>query len=215
MATVQAIQEQLNKLGYGPLVVDGKIGPKTIGAIRSFQKDKCLEVDGKVGPKTEEALFGHVSRRPMGTAEIISKYGQPGSKNLVTIALPYKMIVSWDKKVKISTLECHKNIAENLKAVFNQILADYGEAKINELGINLYGGCYNYRKMRGGSEWSRHAWGIAIDLDPERNGLKTKWKNARFSRPEYKKMVDAFYKYGFLSYGIERDLDAMHFEIAS
>lgn len=151
------------------------------------------------------------------TKEIIAKYGQPNEKGtyLTGIDLAYPMRVAWDKDTKIKRMLCHKLIAPQLKAVFEDILKWYGYEKLVELGIDLYGGCFNYRKMRGGSEWSRHAWGIAIDLDPERNQLKETHKTARFARAEYAVMIDVFYDHGFLSLGKEKDYDWMHFEIGS
>jgi hypothetical protein len=82
------------------------------------------------------------------------------------------------------------------------------------IGIDLFGGCFAFRAMRGGSEWSRHSWGIAIDLDPERNKLKETKRTARFAKDEYKPMIDIFYKHGFISLGVEKDYDWMHFEIS-
>src|SRR5688572_11967747 len=124
------------------------------------------------------------------TKQIISKYGQPGPDNLVTINLPYPMRVAWDLKQSITKMQCHKLVADKFIAVFNELKATYGYDKLKELGIDLYGGCYNYRKMRGGSDWSKHSWGIALDLDPARNTLKETSKTARFARPEYKQMID-------------------------
>lgn len=149
------------------------------------------------------------------TAQIVQKYGQPGDEsNFVVIPLPYPMRVAWDKSMKITKLRCHKLVANRLSAIFHDILEYYGYPKIVELGIDLYGGCYNFRKMRGGSDWSRHSWSIAIDLDPERNKLHESKRTARFARPEYGPMIDIFYKHGFLSYGRELDRDFMHFETA-
>jgi hypothetical protein len=154
----------------------------------------------------------------MTTEQIIKKYGKPnetGDGYLVTIESPYPMRIAWDTDVTVKKIRCHRLIADKLKAVLDEILIEYGYDKIKELGIDLYGGCFNYRKMRGGTSWSRHAWGIAIDLDPDRNQLKESAITARFARPEYKKMIDIFYKHGFVSLGVEKNMDYMHFEIAS
>ena len=151
------------------------------------------------------------------TNELIRKYGQPtetGLGYLIPISLPYPMKLAWDLNTKVTTIRCHRLVADRLKEVFNELLLVYGLNKIQELGIDLYGGCFNFRKMRGGSDYSRHSWGVAIDLDPERNQLKETAKTARFARPEYKDMIDIFYKHGFVSLGREKNYDWMHFEIA-
>ena len=149
------------------------------------------------------------------TKQIIAKYGTPNEKGtyLKTINLPYPMLIAWDLDSKVTKMRCHALVADKFLAVFNDLLAHYGYEKLVELGIDLYGGCFNFRKMRGGSEWSRHSWGIAIDLDPARNKLKETKATARFARPEYKPMIDIFYKHGFISLGVEKNYDWMHFEI--
>ena len=152
----------------------------------------------------------------LNTNQIIAKYGKPNQNGtyLVSIKLPYPMRLAWDLNTKVTTMRCHKLVAENFTNVFNELLEVYGLAKIQELGIDLFGGCFNFRAMRGGSDYSRHSWAIAIDLDPVRNQLKETSATARFSRPEYDLMIDIFYKHGFVSLGREKNYDWMHFEIS-
>lgn len=148
------------------------------------------------------------------TNEIIKIFGKPNQQGsyLTTITLPFPMRIAWDKGTKVTKMRCHKLVVDDLTNAFSDILEYYGYDKIVELGIDLFGGCFNFRQMRGGSDYSRHSWGIAIDLDPERNQLKETSKTARFARPEYKPMIDIFYKHGFVSLGREKNYDWMHFE---
>lgn len=149
------------------------------------------------------------------TLQILNKYGQPcDAKNQVVVPIPYPMRLAWDKEKRTNRIISHKLIATNFTNVFNELLSHYGLEKIQELGIDLFGGTYNCRKMRGGNQMSRHSWSIAIDLDPERNQLKETKATARFARPEYKPMIDIFYKNGFCNQGIEKGFDFMHFEIS-
>lgn len=150
----------------------------------------------------------------LNTAQITKKYGKPNQQGsyLTTITLPYPMVLAWDTKTKVTKMRCHKLIANDFIAVFNDLLDYYGYDKIVELGIDRFGGCFNFRAMRGGSDYSRHSWAIAIDLDPDRNQLKETSATARFARPEYKPMIDIFYKHGFISLGREKNYDWMHFE---
>lgn len=148
--------------------------------------------------------------------QIRAKYGAPGDiKNLTVLQLPYRMRIAWDLKSTVKAIQCHKLIAVNLTNVFTDLLGHYGYDEIKRLDIDLFGGCYNFRRMRGGNSWSRHSWAIAIDLSPEENSLNTPWKKAQFSQPEYAFMIDTFYTHGFFNLGKEKNYDAMHFEINS
>lgn len=52
------IQRALNTLGASPpLVMDGKLGPKSVAAVKSFQTAHGLTPDGIAGPKTKTALY--------------------------------------------------------------------------------------------------------------------------------------------------------------
>lgn len=152
----------------------------------------------------------------MTDAEVLARYGQPnptGKGYLTTIKLPYPMFLNWQTSQKITSFECHKLVADDFVNIFKDILSHYGIEKIKELQLDDFGGCFNYRLMRGSTnKLSRHSWGIAIDLDPDRNLLKETRKTARFARQEYRPMIDIFYKHGFINYGIESDYDWMHFE---
>lgn len=86
--------------------------------------------------------------------------------------------------------------------------------RIRELRLDVYGGCFNNRPIRGGSRPSLHAWGIAIDMDPERNTLYMSTPEAVFSGPEYDAFWSIVEKEGAFSLGRERNYDWMHFQFA-
>lgn len=144
--------------------------------------------------------------------EMVKYFGpaDPNGSYLVTIDLPYTMY--YDKQ-PVRKMRCHKKVATAFLNVFNDLLKHYGEQKLNELEITDYGGCFNYRLMRGSTtKLSAHSWGTAIDLDPNRNMLKETSATARFARPEYKAMIDIFEKHGFASLGRLKNYDWMHFQ---
>ena len=150
------------------------------------------------------------------TPQLIERFGKPtqdGRAYLVTIKLPFPMRLAWDKNTVINKMRCHRFIANQFTAIFNEILAVYGLKRIQELGIDLYGGCFNFRAMRGGSDYSRHSWGVAIDLDPERNQLKTPFNKSNFSKADYLQLHAIFEEYGFENLGKVKGYDAMHWQI--
>ena len=134
----------------------------------------------------------------------------PQGTYLTMIDLPYTMY--YDKQA-VNKMRCHKKVAQAFLNVFNDLLKTYGVAKLNELEITDFGGCFNYRLMRGSrSKLSAHSWGTAIDLDANRNTLRETSATARFAKPEYKAMIDIFEKHGFASLGRLKNKDWMHFQ---
>ncbi len=53
---VKKLQYSLNKIQNSGLAVDGSFGPKTLAALKTFQKNKGLAVDGICGPATWSKL---------------------------------------------------------------------------------------------------------------------------------------------------------------
>ena len=74
---VKSLQQRLNVLGFGPLVVDGIFGPATEEAVKKFQKQNGLVVDGIVGPQTRAKLETSIppTIRSGSTGEVV-KYLQ-------------------------------------------------------------------------------------------------------------------------------------------
>lgn len=190
-----------------------KVNRKTLASVEETISTK------KIKPVTATASrsLGDARglKRIMTDAEVLALYGTPGNTaNFTQIITPFPFIIAWDKTIIVQKFTCHKKIATPLSNVLADLLITYGKQKIHQLGIDLFGGLYNFRKMRGSdTRWSRHSWAIAIDLDPDRNMLREDHTTARFARPEYKPMIDIFYKHGFVGYGPEKDYDWMHFEI--
>lgn len=168
--------------------------------------------------------------RLLTTAEMLKYFGSPGDPdNMVTITTPYPLKIAWDKSKTTTRILVHKKVAQPLLNVMNELLQEYGLEELKRLEIDVWGGTYNFRPMRGLEKryeaaikakkfdlaytlLSRHSWASASDFNPEKNGLKTKWEDAQFSKPDYIKMNAIWYKHGFIGYGIERGNDGMHYE---
>lgn len=156
----------------------------------------------------------------MTQEEVFERYGEPGNwADFVRFYPPFPMRISWDMDKSITSFYVHRSLTFRLGRIFQALLEHYGYEKIKALGVDIYGGCYNYRKMRRGSKWSRHSWAIAIDLDPANNRLTWKADNSRtpqprFANPEYEKMHEIFESNGMVNYGRVKNYDWMHFEVA-
>jgi hypothetical protein len=138
----------------------------------------------------------------------IAFFGKPGT-NLVAITPPFQMFYAGHP---IKTITVNKMIATALLSVFTEILDKCGhdQGKVDAIGASSFGGCYNNRPIRGSSNLSNHAFGAAIDLDPEHNPLGA--KTGRMSPI----VIAAFKRQGFLWGGDYKGRkDWMHFEAVS
>ena len=143
--------------------------------------------------------------------EIKDYYGEPGD-NQIGLTLPYTMKLSWAKDKKINRFYCHAKVAGSLFRIFKKTLDAYGHEKIVELGLDIWGGCFNVRKKRGGDNYSLHSYGIAVDLDPENNRLRWRSDKAALARQEYDKFWEIVESEGWTSLGRAKGYDWMHFQ---
>ncbi|QPB18736.1 M15 family metallopeptidase [Rhizobium sp. 007] len=145
-----------------------------------------------------------------------SFFGEPGSPQATAgmVDLAYPMKIAWDKSQVIRRFRCHAKVGAPLERIFQKMLAHYGAADVSRLALDIFGGCYNYRPMRGGKSWSMHAFGIAVDLDPENNQLKWGRDRAKFAKPEYVPFWNIVESEGAVSLGRVANRDFMHFQFA-
>ena len=141
-------------------------------------------------------------------------FGEPG-ENQILLPLPFPMRLAWETESIVKRISCNEKVAEPLKRIFTAVLNHYGLEEIKRLRLDLFGGCLNVRKMRGGNAWSTHSWGIAVDIDPDNNQLKWGKDKATLAKAEY----EAFWKIvegeGAISLGRAKNYDWMHFQFAS
>lgn len=139
--------------------------------------------------------------------------GQPSAKwesaNLVSVRPPFRMTYAGKP---ISGIRVHKKCAESLQRILAALWEASGrsQARIDEWGVSIYGGAYNYRLMRGGNSLSMHSWGCAIDLDPARNGLGDTTPRFR----QFPEVLRAFADEGWEWGGDWSRPDGMHWQAA-
>lgn len=150
-------------------------------------------------------------------AEVGSFYGTPGLaivKQLVMAELPFSLRLDWDLTKTTKRAQLHKKCAPAFVAAMIEVFAHFGLPEIKRLGIDRFAGGYNHRQMRGGTSWSMHAYGCAVDFYAGPNGLKVRCPDALFCRPEYKPFLDIMESHGWLPAIRLWGADAMHFQMA-
>jgi peptidoglycan hydrolase-like protein with peptidoglycan-binding domain len=194
--------------------IDGLWGNMTEAAY-----EKLLKKDSLVYKKPEVSQVVDIKKRyndwpKQDYDSMVKFYGKVGT-NQTSLQLPYPMYLAWDKDSVVSKITCHEKVHDSLERILKNTLDHYGIATIKELKLDSFGGCLNVRKMRGGSSWSIHSWGAAIDLDPDRNQLKWDKTRAYFARPEYAPFWKIVEAEGWTSLGKARNYDFMHMQAAN
>lgn len=148
-------------------------------------------------------------------------------ENLVRIDLPFPMRIAWEIESAVTRINVHRLLAGRFEGAFNCIWMYARSLMKSKCGyshdtefydiqarkwlvmqnLDLFGGTFNCRPMRGLPTISNHAYGIAIDIDPTNHGLGN--RTAKF--PDW--YVQCWEDAGF-SWGGDwtRRRDSMHFE---
>lgn len=126
-------------------------------------------------------------------------------EHLARVTLPFPITLSWDATKQVRSLYCHKRLTGRFQVVFAEI-----ERRGLRDRVRTYGGCFNFRAKRSGNKLSTHAWGVAIDLNPETNAMGREGDMAPG-------IVKVFEEAGFTWGGrwSGRGKDPMHFQFCS
>lgn len=213
---VRRVQSELTLRGHDIGGIDGKAGEKTLAALTLA-----------LGPTPDaEPLVDRTPRPDLTPAQaqqawplqrdVSAFFGPAGGPDCTggIVTLPFPLVLAWDLGTSIRSFRCHRKVAQPLAVIFAEAARHYGEARFRELRLDRFGGCYNFRPMRGGTSLSMHSWGIAVDLDPERNQLRWGADRAAFARPEYEPFWRIVEGQGATSLGRAADRDFRHFQFA-
>jgi len=210
---VAFLQLSCHDEGIDAGTIDGWVGPQTRYAYATLAASR--EADGLPRHWRDETppdLNPHGWPAQAGVSDFFGAHGTPQGRTppLTHVTCPWTLKIAWNRNRTASTISIHEKCAASLERVLGRVHDHYGGAEIERLRLNLYGGSYNPRKMRGSRRWSMHAWGIAIDWDPEHNRLRWNRHRAAMARPDY----DAWWRFweeeGWLSLGRTRNFDWMH-----
>ena len=197
--------------------VDGLNGPQTQYAESVWDARRAGSSVEEIWRDNED--MGHVPKPTITSAvwpterEVQKFFGRVGEFQ-ARITLPYPLRLSWDLDHIVNTTLCHKKTIQSVQSVLEAVKEHYTMDGIKQLRLDLFGGCLNVRKKRGGSTWSMHSWGIAWDFDPDKNQLKWNHTRASFARPEYKFWHETWEQAGAMNLGRRKDYDWMHTQFA-
>lgn len=224
---IDEVQLALSQLNLYTGKIDGIQGDYTTAAIISFQRMNGLPTSGKYSDKLDELLFPDDEPNRTDTEDSSFKFGAPHDDtqslrnfygqegtNIVVVTLPYKMRAAWDMNQIITRASVNRKCQAQFLDVWERTLNHYGIDGIHDLELDITGGTFNNRTIRGGSRPSTHAFGCAWDINPAKNPYKGKWRNSQLSKPEYEPFRLYVKENGGIFLGEVEDFDSMHIQFA-
>ena len=184
-------------------------------SISDMQRKLNVTPDGFWGPVSQAACRAHLrslfpAKNPWpkaNQASLSAFYGAPGDENnLVSMTFPYPTF--YGGKRVLST-RVNARCAASLLRVLNDIGTRYNNYPDVMEEAEDYGGIFNFRLKRGGTSYSLHAYGAAIDLDADDNTFRDTWPLQSDMPLE---IMECFAREGWISGGAFWGYDAMHFE---
>lgn len=200
--------------------IDGFWGPQSDFAFEALQRLEAGDGSSLRPEPTPGVETPPNSANPNGwpmenETELTEFYGEPGDEsNLSRIEVPFPHKLSWALETSVSRIRVHRKVADSYQRVLEKALDHYGLDRIEGLRLDRWGGSFNKRRKRGGTSWSTHAWGIALDYDPERNQLRWGRDRAAFAKSEYDAWWGLWEEEGWLSLGRFANFDWMHVQAA-
>lgn len=211
---IAASQAILNQLGFEAGAVDGLMGPNTHEALTDWAS-RMAGTDADVVRTVRTSQPATADAWPT-QADVSHVFGPPGGHDCAAgrCQLPFAFQIAWDRDQRVQSFACHVKVAQTLTDIFAEAAQHYGRDDFERLELHLFGGCYNKRRMRGGTRWSMHSWGIAVDLNPEKNQLRWGRDRAQFALPAYDPWWAIVEAHGGVSLGRVANMDWMHFQFA-
>lgn len=199
---VGAAQSALLGAGFDPGAIDGFWGPQSDAAFLEWQNGLGRAA---IPDREQESPWGR-------EADVAREFGPAGSAACTAgyVRFPWRVVLAWNTAQVVQGFACHAAVAKSAQRAFDNVADTHNPVEIRDLGLHLYGGCYNLRRKRGGRSLSMHSWGIALDMDPGRNRLDWGADRARLARGDASRWWSAWEAEGWTSLGRARDYDWMH-----
>ena len=197
----------LRAADWGPAASTSRVidvSPHVLTTVLGGKTDDTVHIafappDAALGPiSSADASLGNI----LGTAGAGSADGaSPNSKDWGAPGDERNIVTA---RAGGHTFQVHRLAKVNFEGFVNDLVSIYG------YGPTSIGG-YNDRNIAGTSKKSNHAWGAAIDIDPERNPFTT---SGTYALPRPPGIVSLARKWG-LGWGGEWSgaKDYMHFEV--